>query len=164
MKTWAWAVGLVLVGGVLVLPQEARAQYRQQAASFCLPVTNTYQDVRSNTGAIGNGGAAAMRLACPILDDAYMQKGTLSGAYVDLYDGTSVGAVDVRACVTFGFNMGGSCGPANATIPSGIGLTGLGLDLSVWYSHQWEYGYILVNLPAAQSGRASAVHGYYLYR
>jgi len=164
MKTWVWAVGLALVGAVLVLPQEAHAQWRMQAASFCLPVTPTYQDVRSNTGAIGNGGAGAMRLACPILDDAYMDKGTLSGAYVDLYDGTNVGSVDVRPCVTYGFNMGGSCGPANVSTPSNIGMTTLGIDMSVWVTHQWEYGYILVNLPPAQGGRASAVHGYYLYR
>jgi len=164
MKTWSWLVGLVLVGGVLVLPMDARAQHRQQAASFCLPVTNTYQDVRSNTGAIGNGGTAAMRLACPILDDGYLSKSTLYGTYVDVYDGTSSASVDARACVTYGSFLGGSCGPASLSSMSGVSMTSLWLNISVWGSYPWDYGYVLINLPPAQNGRASQVHGYYLYR
>ena len=164
MKTRSWLVGLVLVGGVLVLPHEALAQHRQQAASFCLPVTNTYQDVRSNTEAIGNGGAAAMRMACPILDDGYLSKGNLSGGWVDVYDGTSVAGVDARACVTYSYYLGGSCGPATVSSMSGVTMSSLVIDRSVWISNPWEYGYLLINLPPAQNGRVSEVHGYYLYR
>jgi hypothetical protein len=164
MKTGAWVAGWVLVGSVLVLPQGARAQYRQQSASFCLPVTATYQDVRSNTGAIGNGGTAAMRMACPIIDDGYLAKGNVVGAYVDVYDGTNSASVDARTCITYSYAPGGSCGPANSSSASGIGMNTLWLDVSSWTSNPWDYGYILVNLPPAQSGHASGVHGYYLYR
>jgi hypothetical protein len=164
MKTWTWAVGLVLVGSVLVLPGEARAQHRQQAASFCLPVTATYQDVRSNTGAIGNGGTAVMRMSCPILDDGYLSKGNLTGAYVYVYDGTSTASVDARTCVTYSYALGGTCSPASASSMSGMGVQSLWLDIYAWTSNSWDFGYILINLPPAQSGRASAVHGYYLYR
>jgi hypothetical protein len=164
MKSWAWGAGMVMVAGMLVLPKEARADYRQQAGSFCLPITSTYQDLRSNTGAIGNGGAAAMRMVCPILDDSALSKASLYGAYIDVYDGTSAASTDARSCITYGYTLGGSCGPATVSSAPGMGVSALYLNIAVWQSNPSDYGYILVNLPPAQSGRASAVHGYYLYR
>jgi hypothetical protein len=153
---------VAIVMGALFAPLDALAQ-RRQSASFCLPITGAYQDVRSNTGAIGNAGTATMRLACPIIDDDnYLPKDTLATARVDVYDGTSAASLDARACVTYGYMQGGACGPAAASSASGTGMNALFPDVTVWYTYYWEYGYILVNLPPAQSGRASAVHGYFL--
>ncbi len=164
MKRWIWVLGLTVAGALLGIPSEAHAQYRIQSGSFCLPITATYQDVRSNIGAIGNGGSALMRMVCPIADDGYLHKGDLSGAFVDVYDGTTAASVDARTCVSYAYVLGGSCGPAAASNLAGTGMNSLWVDISAWQINPWDYGYVLVNLPPAQSGRVSEVHGYYLYR
>jgi hypothetical protein len=156
------AVGVV--GLVLGMPGEAFAQYRRQSATFCTPITSTYGSVRSDSGAIGNGGTAAMRLACPILDDSTIPKYLATRTVVDVYDGSTAASVDARACVSYWSAVGGSCGPAVFSGAAFIGMLSLAPDPSVWVNFAGDYGYFIINLPATSSGRVSNVHGYEYYQ
>ncbi|WP_434386691.1 hypothetical protein [Melittangium boletus] len=160
------AVGAACVGAGLLLgvPQEASAQsYRRQSAAFCTPITSTYQSVRSDAGALGNGSASVMRLACPILDDGVLPKAQILSTLVDVYDGASAAVVDVRACVSFWSGVGGACGPAASSSSGGVGMATLSPSPGVWSTYPSDYGYLVINLPAFTSGTASSVHGYELY-
>ncbi|ATB30856.1 hypothetical protein [Melittangium boletus] len=164
--TRAMVMGAFGVAGLAgALPGEASAQaYRRMSASFCTPITPTYQSVRSDSGAIGNGGPTDIRLVCPILDDGYLPKLQIFSALVDVYDGSATAAVDARTCVSFWANVGGACGPASATSSSGVGITSLSPSTATWNSYSTDYGYLVVNLPAFTTGTASSVHGYELHQ
>jgi|GEM_PF-6562276 len=155
-----------MAGLALGVPGEASAQtaYRRLSASFCTPITPTYQSVRSDSGAIGNGSPTEMRLVCPILDDGYLPKLQIRSALVDVYDGSTTVAVDARTCVSFWSAIGGACGPASATSPTGVGMTTLSPNTATWSSYSSDYGYLVINLPAFTTGTASSVHGYELYQ
>lgn len=164
-KHRAVVVAVGLAGLVLGIPEEASAQtYRRQSATFCTPITSTYQSVRSDSGSIGNGGTSAMRLVCPILDDSTLPKHVINGSYVDVFDGSTTAALDARACVSFWSAVGGSCGPASASSTSGTGMLTLAPNPSLWASFAGDYGYFVINLPPISSGKVSAVHGYELYQ
>ncbi len=162
---WSTLAVFAVTGALLGLSTEASAQvsYRRQSATYCMPITNTYQDVRSNSGAVGNGGTNPLRLVCPIHDDSAMDKVLVSYTNVDVYDGSTVAAVDARACVTYWSSMGGACDSAAASSVSGTGMTTLSPPVSVWAANPSHYGYYVINLPIIQSGRVSALHGYELY-
>ena len=152
-----------MVGLVLGMPGAASAQvtYRLQSATFCMPITSTYQSVRSDSGAIGNGGSSAMRLVCPILDDVTLPKSIINGVNVDVFDGSTSAPVDVRACVSFATAVGGSCGPATATSSSGTGMARLRVDSALWARFEFDYGYLVINLPPL-SRSVSSAHGWQL--
>lgn len=150
-------------GLVLAMPGDASAQvtYRLQSATFCTPITSTYASVRSDSGALGNGGSSAMRMVCPILDDLFLPKSIINGLNVDVFDGSTSAPVDVRACVSFSTAVGGTCGVAASTSTSGTGLVRLNVNPSVWATYEFDYGYLVINLPPL-SKRASSVHGWQL--
>ncbi len=157
------AVMAAMGGAVLVLgvAGEASAQeYRQQSATFCMPITHNYAAVRSDSGAIGNGGSSAMRLVCPILDDSFLPKSSLNVVTADVFDGSTSAAVDARACVSFGGAVGGSCGPAVTSSSSGTGMVTLRVDPSVWARFEFDYGYLVFNLPTLSGSSVSSVHGW----
>jgi hypothetical protein len=157
---------VVAAGVVLGLPSEASAQtpYRRQSATDCLPITDSAASVRSDSGAIGNGGSTAMRLVCPINDDSYLPKDLIGTMFVDVYDSSTTGFVDARACVSYVSTVGGACGPGSASSISGTGMRALSPVPTVWSDNPTHYGYIVVNLPPLQSGRIpSSLHGYELF-
>jgi hypothetical protein len=162
-KKWAAVTTLTGMGLASGMAGEAQAYYRRQSATFCTPITSTYQYVQSDSGAIGNGSTSPIRLVCPILDDAYLSKTVIGASYVTVNDGSTSAAVDARACVTYSSSVGGTCGPASATSSTGTGLSSLYVNPGIWAGFPYEYGYIVVNLPGTSSGRVSSVHGYDLY-
>jgi hypothetical protein len=169
-KTMLWkkliALSTIAVAGLVMgLSEEAFAQeaYRRQSATDCLPITASSLSVKNDSGAIGNGGSSAMRLVCAVNDDSYLSKELVRSIFVDVYDGSTRGAVDARACVSYMGSTGGACGPGAATSESGIGMEALIPSPSVWVDNPYEYGYIVVTLPVLESGRLpSSMHGYIL--
>ncbi|MFY0571309.1 hypothetical protein ACN28E_46800 [Archangium lansingense] len=164
-KKWIALSTIAVAGLVMGLSEEAFAQeaYRRQSATGCLPITASSLSVKNNSGAIGNGGSSTMRLVCAVNDDSYLSKDLVQSIYVDVYDGSTRGSVDARACVSYMGSMGGACGPGATTSESGIGMEALIPSPGVWVDNPYEYGFIVVTLPVLESGRPpSSMHGYIL--
>ncbi|MEZ4373425.1 MAG: hypothetical protein R3B07_21565 [Polyangiaceae bacterium] len=147
------------VGWGAFAPKTADALWRRYNAVSCY-ADNTYytppiynsDNGGSDTFWVSGGGTD---LVCPIDDDSYFPKTSISGVNIHGQVVTSGTNVAARACRTYWSTSGGAC---NAEVTAGYGNFTLQPSVGQWTSGGSDFGYFWI-----EGSGTIRVRGYYVY-